>query len=83
MRKCKCTFWDKNTNSMVTIEGLFHCWGANYIEFEAGPGNYTIGIVELKGGRIVECDPMNIHFLTDADEKSRETPEMVKWGFEK
>jgi hypothetical protein len=26
--------------------GVFHGWGCEYEEYESGPGNYTVGIVE-------------------------------------
>lgn len=35
------------------VEGDFHGWGNDYEEFETGPGNHTIAIVELNDGRII------------------------------
>lgn len=43
--------------------GLFHCWAHGYIEFEAGPGNYTYAIVETGNGEIVEVLPTNLKFI--------------------
>ena len=34
-------------------EGRFHQWGSGYEEFETGPGNYSVAIVELADGEIV------------------------------
>lgn len=33
--------------------GTFHEWGCGYEEFETGPGNYSVGIVELEDGTII------------------------------
>lgn len=43
--------------------GYFHQWGVNYEEFESGPGNYTVAIVELPDGRIVMPAADDIIFL--------------------
>lgn len=48
---------------METIgEGLFHCWGVNYEEFESGPGNYTVAIVEMPDGTVLTPAPIDIVF---------------------
>jgi hypothetical protein len=44
-------------------EGLFHKWGNAYEEFESGPGNYTVGLVELSDGEIVEVLPSHLKFV--------------------
>jgi len=46
-----------------TQEGLFHQWGVSYEEFESGPANFTIAIIELPDGSIVEIEPNRIKFL--------------------
>jgi len=51
--------WEKNFPN----EGLFHCWGSAYEEFESGTGNYTVALVEISGGNVVEVLPSNITFL--------------------
>ena len=43
--------------------GYFHEWGIDSEEVEGGVLNYTIGIVELKNGRIVTVMPENIKFV--------------------
>jgi len=43
-------------------DGLFHKWGSNYEEFEFGPGNYTVAIIELEDGTIEEVQPHLIKF---------------------
>lgn len=62
MRRCKAMFWD--SGKKVSVEGLFHQWGANYEEFcDAGPGNYTVALIELDDGKIVEGIPDTVVFL--------------------
>ena len=68
MRKVKCKFWDKETKQYIVAEGLFHQWGCDYEEFENGPGNHTVGIVELLDGRIIRTEPPNIQFLMETDD---------------
>jgi len=45
--------------------GEFHCWGSGYEEFEAGPGNYTIAIVEMPDGSIVTPWPADVVFIKE------------------
>lgn len=42
---------------------IFISGGTNYEEFESGPGNYTVAIVELPDGRIVMPVADDIVFL--------------------
>ena len=35
-----------------TNKGMFHQWGVNFEEFETGPANYSVAIVELDDGSI-------------------------------
>lgn len=44
--------------------GVFHEWGATYEEFDNGPGNYTVALVELSDGTIEEVIPSNIKFIS-------------------
>lgn len=52
---------------VVQTTGLFHGWGADYEEFETGPGNYTVAIVELPDGSIVTPIPENIEFVDEEE----------------
>ena len=68
MRKCKgkYTEYDKDKRMFVEREfavGLFHQWGNDYEEFESGPGNFTVAIVELPDGKIVTPVARDVHFL--------------------
>lgn len=68
MRKCKgkYTEYDKDARKFVEREfavGLFHQWGNDYEEFESGPGNFTVAIVELPDGKIVTPAARDICFL--------------------
>jgi hypothetical protein len=46
-----------------THEGVFHQWANAYEEFESGAGNYTVALIELKNGEMVEVLPSNITFI--------------------
>jgi hypothetical protein len=48
-------------------EGKFHDWGVEFEEFENGPGNYTVAIVEMPDGSIQTLVPWLIRFLDIAD----------------
>ncbi len=52
-------------------EGKFHGWGAGYEEFESGPGNYTVAIVEFPDGKVDTVMPYLIRFL-DSDDANNE-----------
>ena len=67
MRKCKGTQLINKDGQWVNekFEGLFHEWGTDYEEFESGPGNYSVAIVELPDGRIITPRPNDIQFLDD------------------
>ena len=43
--------------------GTFLGFGIDYEEFESGPAQYTIAIVELSDGRVVVTAPDNIQFI--------------------
>ena len=43
--------------------GVFLGWGADFEEFEAGPGNYTVAIVEGRDGYVELVNPRLIRFL--------------------
>ena len=53
--------WEEDYNN----EGLFHQWANSYEEFESGPGNFTIALVEIEDGTIVEVLPCNIKFIKE------------------
>jgi hypothetical protein len=44
-------------------EGLFHQWANAYEESTAGFGNFTVALVEIEDGTIVQVLPMNIKFV--------------------
>lgn len=46
-------------------KGTFLGWAQNYEEFEAGPGNYTMAIVEKDDGHVVLVWPELIQFIED------------------
>lgn len=66
LRKCKGRVDVYEDGRWLNVEfglGYFHQWGTNYTEFNSGPGNYTVAVVELPDGRIVTPMAGNIVFL--------------------
>lgn len=69
LRTCEGTyriFEDGSYKDRSFQVGYFHGWGMRYDEFEAGPGTYSVAIVELPDGSVVTPDPSQIRF-TDRD----------------
>lgn len=48
-----------------TVVGTFLGWGNDYEEFESGPGNYTVAIVEMPNGNVETFHPTHIQFLSE------------------
>jgi hypothetical protein len=46
-------------------EGLFHGWASDFEEFESGPGNTTVAIVERKYGTVKLVCPELIQFVDE------------------
>ncbi|MFK3794763.1 hypothetical protein [Pseudomonas sp. NPDC088444] len=56
----------RRTGLEDSAEGKFHGWGVEYEEFESGPGNYTVAIVEMADGKVQTLPPFLIRFI-DSD----------------
>ena len=41
---------------------IFHAWGCNYEEFEAGPGNFSTAIIEMPDGSVMNVPAEMIVF---------------------
>lgn len=52
----------------LTLGCTFYGWGIDFLEFESGPGNYSIGIVEDSDGNVFMPRADNI-FFTDKKEQ--------------
>jgi hypothetical protein len=63
MRKCKFKEWNHETKSYNEDIGWFHQWGSDFKEYESGPSNVTLGIIERDDGRVVAVHLENITFL--------------------
>lgn len=62
MRRCKAAIWENREK--VQVEGLFHQWAQQFEDCgDAGVGNYTVALIELENGRIVEANPDTVVFL--------------------
>ncbi|MNN69161.1 hypothetical protein D3C81_1849240 [compost metagenome] len=59
----------RRTGLEDAAEGKFHGWGVEYEEFESGPGNYSVAIVEMPDGTVQTLMPWAIRFLDSADAK--------------
>lgn len=73
LRKCRGRYNIYENGKWVSHEfglGYFHAWGMNYEEFETGPGNYSVAIVELPDGHIVMPMPDDIVFLDRVEGKA-------------
>lgn len=63
MRQCKGRYYRKGEYIGFGL-GYFHQWGNDYEEFESGPGNFTVAIVELPDGKVITPLAKDIQFLT-------------------
>jgi hypothetical protein len=48
-------------------EAVFHGFGADYEEFENGPGNYTVAIIEWPNGAVQLVQTHLIQFIIPTD----------------
>lgn len=44
-------------------EGIFHSWGVGFEEFESGPGNYSMAIVEFPDGTVAGIELFRLKFV--------------------
>ena len=61
MRRVKAIAWINQKNEW--IEGVFHGWSQNHEEFESGPGNFPVAIVEIASGKVHLCHAESVQFL--------------------
>lgn len=43
--------------------GMFHAWGVEYQEFEAGPGNFSVAIIEFEDGKVETFSVPQVRFI--------------------
>lgn len=78
MRKCRATIWENR--EPVPVEGLFHRWAQQFEDCgDAGIGNYTVALIELVDGRIVEAAPDTVVFLDREPGVEPVTPSGTWW----
>ena len=66
MRRCKASMWATG-GKLVPVEGLFHQFANQYEDCgDAGIANYTVALIELDDGRIVEGIPNTVVFSDPA-----------------
>lgn len=74
MRRCKAEIWDNGKK--IPVDGLFHRWAQQFEDCgDAGIGNFTVALVELDDGRIVEAAPDTVMFL-DVDRGAQSSDEL-------
>lgn len=44
-------------------EAVFHQFGMNYEEFDSGPGNYSVAIIEWPDGVVEDIPVRHVRFL--------------------
>lgn len=78
LRKCEFHYWAYKTGSgkhgwsEKPIDGYFHAWGIDYEEFESGPGQFTVGIVEDEQGNVHHIsDVTKIKFLDNLQDRDQ------------
>ena len=63
MRRVIFKRWGGAQSKDKQTKGLFHQWSNAYKEFESGPGNYTVALIELSDGTIEEVLPIHLTFI--------------------
>jgi len=53
--------------------GYFHAWGTNADFTESGAAHWTVAIVELEDGRVIEVAPSKIRFVDAVDDVQHST----------
>ena len=63
LRRCKADVWAAG-GKRLPVEGMFHQFANQYEDCgDAGVANYTVALIELSDGRIVEAIPDTVQFL--------------------
>lgn len=65
LRRCEASFYQNG--ELRPIIGRFHGWFSDFMEFENGPGNYTVALVEMDDGCVKSCAPNTVKFLDRED----------------
>jgi hypothetical protein len=71
MRRCTAKTYRKRAvdGKWETIEvtGVFHQFAASYDEFEPGPGNYTVALIEDADGQMWSCSVETVKFTVQKE----------------
>jgi len=62
--------WHKHGSGYTRVPdgtAIFHCWGCEYEEFENGPGNSSVALIERANGTVETVTPSMIEFVTQED----------------
>lgn len=66
LRPCRAARYE--AREKIEVFGLFHRWSSQYEEFENGPGNFTVALVEAEDGKVYECMADSVQFLDRGNE---------------
>ena len=65
MRKVKAEIFNTD-HQWQDVAGIFHQWGNHSTEYDNGPANDTVAIIELENGEIVTCIPEKVTFIVES-----------------
>ncbi len=63
--------WDKKTIYVPDGFGTFIQYSTDYVEYEAGPGNYPVAIIEKDEGTVKAYDLAQIKFIKENENEER------------
>lgn len=64
MRTVKARVYFSAEREWREITGKFHRWGDRFEEFRESPAmQFTMAIIELEDGKIMEAIPSNVQFI--------------------
>jgi hypothetical protein len=56
-------FKSDNGKKIPDGEGVFHRWGDEFVEYESGPANFTIAVIERDNGMVETPQASLIQFM--------------------
>ena len=63
-RKVRARIYFSAEKEWKEVTGKFHRWGDSFEEFRESPAmQFTIAIIELEDGRVIEAIPANVQFI--------------------
>lgn len=63
--------WDKENMCFTDGFGTFIQYSTNHVEYETGPGNYPVAIIEKDDGSVEAYDLAKIKFIKEINDERR------------